>query len=273
MDNEEKKEDIIPEAPVSVQEGEQKELPPEEMGFWQAVAGVFMEPSKAFPFLASKKSWVVLPLLLLTLSTFFSSYMFVSKVDKDAAFTQQLRTNKFLSRLDQSQIEQMRKRTIEGSNIARPITSSIAVLLLVAFASLVYYLCFLALGGNINYGKTLFVVSWAKLTTVLANILSMIIIVFKSPDALVGSDPFGSMEPKTVLLSNLANIIGAEKLPSALFALLASLDVFIIWYLALLILGFSSVARVSKAISSTVVLSIYALLVVFGVAMVFFFLQ
>lgn len=273
MDNEEKKEEVIQEEPAPAPVIEQKELPPEEMSFWQAAAGVFMEPSKAFPFLATKKAWIVFPLLLLSLSTFFSSYMFVSKVDKDAAFTQQLRTNKFLSRLDQSQIEQMRKRSIEGSDIVRPATSSIVILVLVAFAALVYYVCFLALGGSISYMKALIIVSWAKLTTVLANILAMAIIVFKSPDSLVGSDPFGSMEPKTVLLSNLGNLIGAEKLPSTLFALLASLDVFIIWYLVLLILGFSTVAKVTKAISSTVVLSIYFLLISFGVAMVFFFLQ
>ena len=44
-----------------------------------------------------------------------------------------------------------------------------------------------------------------------------------------------------------------------LFALLSSLDLFSIWYLVLLIIGFAYVARVSKARSAVIIVSLWIL--------------
>jgi len=64
--------------------------------------------------------------------------------------------------------------------------------------------------------------------------------------------------------SNLGFLVSMKSNPMA-FAVLTSLDIFTIWVLILFIIGFTYVARVSKAKAATIVVTLWLVTVAFKV--------
>lgn len=259
MDAEEKKEEV-----VQVQETE-IQAPQEEMGFWNAASGVFLEPSKAFPFLAKKKLWVIFPLVIIALATFFSSFVFFERIDREAFMVEQMRKSKFSAEIPQDKFDEIVKNFKEKSSALQSLFPSIFFVVWLLLASLVYYVCFLALGGAAGYFPTFIVVSWAELTTCVGQILSIPVMLFKAPDQL--------LHPEAMMTSNPAAIIGIEKLSPAVFALLSSLDIFAVWNIVLLTIGLSAVSKLSRGMSALIIVSLYVLKVALKVAWIAFFVQ
>lgn len=221
----------------------------EEVRFWELVIGVFIEPTKTFPVLAEKKLWIIFPICLIFLSTFFSTYIFYERVDREAFMMEQLRKRKFASQIPQEKIDKAINDFKEKSSFLHSIMVPFFVFVWLVLASLVYYLSFLALGGLNKFMQTLLVVFWAELTTFLAQLISIPIMVFKAPEQL--------LNPQEILLTNLGAIIGSENLSPVFFSLLSSLDVFTILNLVLITLGLASVSKLSKRFSAFIVFSLY----------------
>ncbi|MCX7830229.1 MAG: hypothetical protein N2445_04120, partial [Acidobacteria bacterium] len=55
-----------------------------ESCIFKSALGVFIEPTKTFPIVAEKKMWVFFPIVLLFLSTFFTTFLFFERVDREA---------------------------------------------------------------------------------------------------------------------------------------------------------------------------------------------
>lgn len=266
MDTEEKKEEIVQEEPLQPeQEQTAPQAPPEEMSFWKAASGVFLEPSKAFPFLATKKAWVVVPLLILMAATFVSSFIFFERVDREAFMTEQLRKSKFSAQMPQDQFDKVVNDFKEKNSAVSSIWPAAFFIVWLLLASVIYYFCFLALGGTGTFMATFIVVSWAELTTCVGQIISIPIMLAKAGDQL--------LNPESILLSNLGAIIGPENLSPAVFSLLSAFDVFAAWNLILLVIGLAAVSKLSKGMSATIIISLYALKIALKVAWVAFIVQ
>jgi len=226
---------------------------------------VFTEPTKTFPLLAEKKLWILFPICLLFLSTFFSTFIFFERVDREAFMMEQFRKSKFTSQMSQEQIDKAISDFKGKSSFLQSIMVPFFIIIWLVLASLVYYLSFLALGGLNTFMQTMLVVFWAELTTFLAQAISIPIMLFKAPDEL--------LNPQEILLTNLGAIIGSEKLSPALFSLLSSLDVFAILNLVLITLGLASVSKLSKGFSALIVFSLYAAKIALKTAWVYFVVQ
>jgi hypothetical protein len=264
MDFEEKKEEVTPAVqPAGIEAALPAQV--EAISFPNAVLGVFLEPSKTFPFLATKKLWIIFPLVLIALSTFVSSFIFFERVDREAFMIEQLRKSKFAAEMPQDKFDEVVKNFKEKSSLMQSLTPPIFYVIWLLLAALVYYFCFLALGGVGGFMQTWIVVSWAELTTFLAQLVSIPIMLFKAPDQL--------MHPESLLLSNPAALIGVEKLSPAVFALLSTLDVFAAFNMALLIIGMAAVSKLSKGMSAMILISLYVLKAAIKVAWVAFMVQ
>jgi len=266
MDNEEKKEG----QPGAVQEtGVQAEAAPpeqpEEMSFWKAASGVFLEPSKAFPFLATKKAWVVIPLIVIALTTFVSSFVFFERVDRESFMTQQLRKSKFAAQMPQDQFDKVVNDFKEKNSALSSLWPAVFFSVWLLLAAVVYYFCFLALGGTGGFMATFIVVAWAELTTCVGQMVSVPIMMAKAGDQL--------LQPEAILLSNIGALIGPEKLSPALFAFLSAFDLFAIWNLALLVIGLAAVSKLGRGMSAAIVVSLYVLKIALKVAWVAFMVQ
>ncbi len=249
----------------NVEVTEKKENEKEEIGFLNAVLKFFIEPTGIFPVLVEKKIWFFFPICLLSLSTFFSTYVFFERIDRESFMREQFRHSKFSSQMSQEQIDKAVNDFKEKSSFLQSITVPIFILVWLLLASLVYYLCFLALGGEISFIKTLYVVYWAELTTCIAQIISIPIMLVKAPDEL--------LNPQEILLTNLGAIIGNENLSPVMFSLLSAIDVFAIWNLILITLGLAAISKLSQNFSAIIVFSLYGAKVVLKTVWIAFFLQ
>ncbi len=236
-----------------------------EAGFFSSLGRLFFEPSKSFPVFVEKKSWVWFPIVLISLLTFFSTYTFFERVDRESFITNQLNKSKFTSNMSQEQIDKAINDFKETKGAIRGLIAIPFYLVWLILASLVYYLCFMLLGGNINFLNTLIVVFWAEVVISLKQLISIFIMLIKKGEDLVS--------PESIVLSSVGSLIGSEKLSPALFSLLSSIDIFAIWNLVLLTIGLSLISRLSIKYSAFLVFTLYILKVAIQCAFVFFTVQ
>jgi hypothetical protein len=71
-----------------------------------------------------------------------------------------------------------------------------------------------------------------------------------------------ALDIATLVRSNLAFLVGMKEHPMA-FVLLSSLDIFTVWLLALFIIGFAYVSKVSKAKSAAIVITLWIIATLF----------
>jgi hypothetical protein len=97
------------------------------------------------------------------------------------------------------------------------------------------------------------------------SILLVAVMSFKSPADLTGTDI------RTILASNLgallSNLLGDDALPKFLMRLLGWVDIFAIWIIALLSIGYSAVSRKLKTSTAATWLgSLYGIIALIGAA-------
>ena len=111
------------------------------------------------------------------------------------------------------------------------------------------------MGGELDYRRSLAVTMHAYLPGyALAPLLTLPVVLTR------GTISLHEMQSGSLLQSNLGFLAPEATQPVA-HALLASLDLFALWSLALFVVGYSLVARVSRKVVATTVLSLWALVV------------
>ncbi|HXH91655.1 MAG TPA: hypothetical protein VNN25_08745, partial [Thermoanaerobaculia bacterium] len=99
------------------------------------------------------------------------------------------------------------------------------------------------------------VTCYSSMPGVIKSVVLMIIIVAKG-----GIIPAPQLA--TLVRSNLGFLVDLKANPMA-FAVLSSIDIFSIWFLALMIIGFAYLARVSRAKSAVVIISLWLVVLCF----------
>jgi hypothetical protein len=218
-----------------------------ESGFGRVI-GALISPEKTFRSIAERPTWVV-PLLLLVLITSLVGYQVGQRVD----FEQQIR-------------QQMAERgdKVSEADIQRSLDfmekfGRVLFLLPAVFAPVVYLLVALVFlvalrlsGSEIGFGQSFSVTLHSMMPWVVQGLLSVPLILRQET-----LDP-ETMQRGGVLMSNLA-ALAPEGSGKVLLSLLASLDLFSVWALVLLIIGYRVVARVSATTASAVTLTLWLL--------------
>lgn len=249
--------DVQPVAPASAT----LSIPPPQ----EVLVGLFSAPMATFDRMAPAKwTLALLPLILFGLLSGVSTLVFMRSVDMGEFVRTQLKQSKFASQMSDAQMEE----AIEKSKDANPYTRSAitvvvapAILLLI---TLVYWVCFIALGSRLSYTQALLVTAWSQVPKLVALVLASIVYLVKDVNAL---------DPQNPVLSNLGALFGRDVLGPTLYALLSAADVFGFWMMALYVIGFSAIAKIGRGQALLVVLSIFTLKVGLQTAWAFFALQ
>jgi hypothetical protein len=117
----------------------------------------------------------------------------------------------------------------------------------------VLLLAFRLLGGEGNFAQAFSVTLYSWIPYVILTIITAIVVVAK------GS--FDPMAAATLVKSNPAFLVNMKE-QFVLYTLLSMIDVFTVWMLALLIIGFASVSKFSKAKSAAIVIPLGLVLAV-----------
>lgn len=210
----------------------------------QRIVGVFFSPDATFRDIAARPD-IVLPLVIFVLVGIVGAVVVSQHVDFGATMRAELESRGGMSQ------EQIARTVKMGSAVARAMIYfspflSIALLALVAG---VYLIAFRLFGGEGGFKQAFSITLWAWMPLSLKSLLmSGILFTRKTIPA---------EDLVTLVRSNLAFLVDPLK-QRVLFGLLASLDVFMIWMLVLLTLGFAYMAKMSKGRSAALVFGIWA---------------
>jgi hypothetical protein len=220
-----------------------------EQSAFGRVLSVLVSPRRTFEALAAKPTW--LPPFLILLALGGTAGVLVSqKMDMREVIRSQMESR---GAVDEQRFEQAVAMTEKFGTVFA--LGGVAFSAGLYFAvGLVFWVALRLMGSDIDYVRSLATSLHGLVPNAIAALLAIPVI--------LGRETIGAAEARSgnLLASSLAAFAGEDTGPG-LRALLGSLDVFAIWSLVLLALGFQVVGRVSKTTSWAVVLVLWLLYV------------
>lgn len=216
--------------------------------------GVIIAPGKTFRSICERPTWLV-AFLVVVLSPVIPAIIAMPKMDWEGITRAQLERADV--QLPQDQLEKRIEITEKVGPYfayAAPIFFGIGLLLF----ALVFWGAFTLAGGELGFKRSLAVVSHGMVPVVVSTILSIPII--------LGIDKIGAdvAEQGSYLKSNLA-AFAPEGANAVVINLLSHLDVFSLWTLVLLIIGFAYCAKVKQSTSAITVILLWLVYIGIGV--------
>jgi hypothetical protein len=227
-------------------------------GFFARLAAILFEPRKVFEEIKRKPTWLGI-FLVLVLVVIAGQYVAVTRVDYETYLRQALAMNPFTKGMAEEQIQQIVSRPRSTFQqcmqvVLAPINLLIAFLVLAG----VFLLAFVLTGVSLTYRKALAVTFWAMAPpAIVVTFLAIVFMLVKEPDSLDVID----------ITRNVASNPGVavdEKASPVLHSLLARVDLFSLWTIYLLALGFSTISegKLTFGRAGIVILTLWGLYVV-----------
>lgn len=226
-------------------EEQQEVIVKKPMSGFERLIKIFMSPSEVFDSVERKPNYL-LPIILIVaitaLVTFFTK-------DLLAEYTKQLLINRGM---DSSQVDV----TLEATKTITQVSTIIGVVfafLAPLIKGLVAHLFSIMFGGEGKVGTSVSVVLNSYMIVMLGTLLAL-------PIVMLTQNPLFTFSP-AVLLPN-------SQMGQPLYTVLASLNVFTIWYLVISIIGFKKVHKYSTIKASLAVLIPFGLVLLMSFASV-----
>lgn len=225
-------------------------VPPKKNVF-QRIAGVLFAPAETFEEIARRPD-IVGPLIVVILISFITTAMIVPRMDFDTMMREQM-------------AQQGREIDDQGMKVATAFAKALAYtsplwgIIAYLVVAGVLLLAFRLFGGEGNYVQALSTTIYAWMPMTLKGIVMAIVAMARE-----------NVDPQTIgttlVKSNPAFLVDMKEQP-VLFALLTSFDVFSIWSLVLMIIGFAALSKVSRKKAAAIVISLWAVVIVFKMGM------
>ena len=213
------------------------------------IPGAFFSPVATFDSIAKRPTWLP-PLVLWTAVSILFTVFLIPRIDFDRMIRGQM------ERRGQSVPEERIQAAVATQKKIAPIAynaiaavSPAALSLLVA---LVFWGAFKAFGWDLSYRQAFGTTTHAFLPGVLGSVILFLVVLRQET---IDPSALGDL-----LQSNLGFLVERKASP-AFHSLLQSLDVFSVWSLVLLVLGFAASARVSRKSAAGVIVALWALYV------------
>lgn len=194
------------------------------------VVGTFFSPKATFEDIVRRPSWV-LPFALLTVFSFVVCVGINQRINWRAFMSQQIEKSPQASQLSPEQKEQR----IEGGAKFSPIfTYAVGIcgpIIFILVVALVMWGAYNLLGGaNTNFGTAFGITAHASLPGLVSSVLFLLVLYLR---------PYGTVDLENPVAANLAAALPDDS-AKWLVALCKSIDVFAIWTLVLLAIGFAA---------------------------------
>jgi hypothetical protein len=216
------------------------------------ITGVLFSPNETFASIARRPDWVV-PLLLILVVGYATTFFFLPRLDWDAVSAVQAEQmkakNPQMSQEDIDRVSRMSQAIGKVIGWIAPILAAIWY----AIVAGVLLLAFRLFGGEGTFKQAFSATLYGWVPLVIYGIVATVVAVARG----------GKIDPTqiaTLVKSNPAFLLDMKAHP-ALFSLLSAFDVFTIWTVVLLIIGFAALSRVSKARAATIIVSLWLVIV------------
>jgi len=236
---------------------------PARLGPMSRLSGTLLSPGETFEDVNRKPTFIA-PMIIAIATVIVGSLFFSWRVKPD--WDQVIRTQirKQVERSGQSIPEdQMQQRVNIGKTIAKYIPIIGAVFTPVVFVAIagIFALCLMFVQAKTTFKKILSVVCWSwAATSVIQTVVTIASLMIKDEESLRSLDP---TQAASIVPTSVASFLPSDT-SAVIRAIAGSLDVFSIWYMILLAIGFAAIAGSRKIKTSTtggVVFGIWVLLV------------
>jgi Yip1 domain len=225
---------------------------PPKKNVFERIAGVLFAPAETFQDIARRPD-ILGPLLVILIIGYVCTALVMPKLDIGAITAQQAeQMRKQNPNMGDEQIAQMEKITAASTKIFGWLGPLFGVIWYAIVAGALL-LAFRMMGGQGTYKQAFSATLYAWIPLVLFSIISAVVIMAR-----------GSFDPTTaatLVKSNPAFLVDMKEQP-ILFALLSSFDIFTIWTIFLLIVGFATLSKTTKAKAATIVIALWAVVIV-----------
>jgi len=224
-------------------ESTENEVAVARMGLAAKSVAIFTEPAKVFENLRVKADWLFPYLLMLLVAIIFSlsTRSYLLDFQREAINNNSLIPEQYKDKA----IENLENKSVARQNIEAVIGGTVQVTLAyLLIAGVLFVVGNFILGGKSTYKHVLSMYSWAGLIGVLELLVKLPMVHLK-----------GSLQVYT----SLALLMDPAKAKTPLFILLNAFDLFTIWKIILLGLGFQIIYQFSKAKAFTAVIVLYGL--------------
>jgi Yip1 domain len=222
------------------------------------IIGVFISPKQTFASIAERPSWIAPLLLSIVLATAVGALL-NTKMNWGEYIRHKAEENPRFSQLSEEGKDQALAGQIKfWSGFSYAIGVVIVPCSALLF-SLMYWGAFnLFRGADLRYGKAFGITAHAFLPSVLSSILALIILPLKS---------YGDVDPESIVATSLKAYL-PESAPKPLAALGSSLELFWIWCLVLVAIGFAAAnpKKIKPGASFGIVFGLWAIWVLAKVA-------
>jgi ABC-type multidrug transport system fused ATPase/permease subunit len=225
------------------------------------VVNVFFTPSRTFFDIRRNRSWW-LPFLLTIICSYTLTLSGAAKVGFHQLTVNTINADPASSdRINGDLLPEQREATINTAEttlkISTFVTPALVLLYNVIYALLLWLGIAIAVGGSADFASIFAVLLYADLIQNIRAIGSTVVL-------FLTADP-SSFNIQNALGTNLGFYLDHDS-ANWLRTLLGAVDVVTVWYLLLITLGCSIVAKISRASSATVVFGLWSLIVIAKVA-------
>jgi hypothetical protein len=222
------------------------------------IIGVFTSPKQTFASIAERPSWVAPLLLMMVLATCVGTLL-NAKMNWGEYIRHKAEESARFEQLSEEQKDQALAGQVKfWSNFSYGV-GIVAVPLTTLIFALIYFGAFnLFRGAGLRFGQAFAITTHAFLPTAISSILALIILPLKT---------YGDVDPENVVATSLKAYL-PESAPKPLLALGGSLELFFIWCLVLVAIGFSAAnpKKVKPGASFGIVFGLWAVWVLAKVA-------
>lgn len=241
---------------------------PARLGPLQRLGGTLFSPGETFEDVNRKPTFIV-PIIIAMVVAVASTTFFEWRVKPDWDQIMRTQVKKRVEKSGQSLTpEQIQQQVDIGKTIAKfvPLIVIVATPIVYVILAGIYALGMMFIQAKTTFKKILSVVAWTSAATgIVGAIVGVAVLMVRDPSELRTLDPsqFGSIAP-----TNFGAFLASDA-AAALRALATSIDVFTIWSLILMSIGFAAIAGSKKITTSktgTIVFGFWAIWVVVKVA-------
>lgn len=236
------------------------------LNFFQRLTGVCFEPTKTFEDISRKRSWLGI-FLLVSIVALGVNYALQYRMDPvDMALKGYAMSKPFMKKiLSAEQIAQAETNVEKQALQPRSAWSKYSPIVLTPVMMYITYfvlaaillLAFVIIGAGINLRKSFTATLWAMgPPAIVVSLLSLLFIFVKNPRDL-------EVVPVYNVMSNLGMLVDSTAHP-VLNSLLSSIDLFSLWTIILLSIGFAAMSekKLTAAKAATPVIALWVLWVV-----------
>jgi hypothetical protein len=212
----------------------------------QRLVGIFVSPESTMQDIAARPSWV-LPLIILMLSGSLSGFFL-----KEAILQTQLEAMEKRN-MTAEQIDQARPMMEKMMTYTAPLIPLVTTPIFYAIiAGLLMFVGNVILGGEAKFSQLFAITCWSGMISVLGSLINVPIMAQK----LV-------MESAT----SLSSLLPSEENKTLLYHLFSQIDLFWIWWVAVIGFGVAAVYKFTTRKAMTTVFTLWAIYVVIAVAL------